>query len=79
MQPIAESQGLDTDPYNAPILKDLDNVKPLPEFTTPKYNDCVDKFFKENLEKVLLQGLGVQEAMDTGGPAGRCLSGRGRQ
>lgn len=64
VQPIAESQGLDTDQYNAPILKDLDNVKPLPEFTTAKYNDCVDKFFKENLEKVLLQGLGVQEAMD---------------
>jgi multiple sugar transport system substrate-binding protein len=75
VQPIAESQGLEADPYDAPIVKDLENIKPLPEFTNPKYNDCVDKFFKENLEKVFLQGLGVQEAMDTAAQqADACLA-----
>jgi multiple sugar transport system substrate-binding protein len=75
VQPIADSQGLANDPFDAPIVKDLENIKPLPEFTTAKYGDCVDKFFKENLEKVLLQGLGVQEAMDTAAQqADACLA-----
>lgn len=64
VQPIAELQGLDSDPYNAPIVKDLENVEPLPDFRNPKFGACVDKYFKENLEKVFLQGTPVQAAMD---------------
>ena len=59
-----ESQNLANDEYNAPIIADLDNVKPLPEFTTPKFGDCVEKFYKEEIEQVFLSGKDVQTAMD---------------
>ncbi|MEZ4663749.1 MAG: hypothetical protein R2911_39955 [Caldilineaceae bacterium] len=49
---MAEAQHLDTDEYNAPIIADLQNVKPLPEFTTPKFGDCVEKFYKAHMEEV---------------------------
>lgn len=61
---VAEGQKLDTDEYNAPILADLANVKPLPEFTTPKFGDCVEKAYKAGIEQVFLSGMAVQEAMD---------------
>ena len=64
VQAVAESQNLATDEYNAPIIADLDNVKPLPEFTTAKFADCVDKFYKEEIEQVFLSDKEVQTAMD---------------
>lgn len=64
VQAVAESQNLATDEYNAPIIADLDNVKPLPEFTTPKFLDCVETTYKEEIEQVFLSGKTVQAAMD---------------
>src|SRR5215216_2964210 len=64
VQPIAEEQGLSSDPFNAPIIKDLENVKPLPDTKQPKWVDCAEKFFKEELEKVFLEDKEVQTAMD---------------
>lgn len=64
VQPIAELQGLDTDPYNAPIVADLANVRPLPDFLNEKFDTCVVQNFRAELEKVFLEGLTVQEAMD---------------
>ncbi|MCL5999856.1 MAG: sugar ABC transporter substrate-binding protein [Chloroflexi bacterium] len=62
---IADEQGLTTDEKNAPIMKGLDLVVAPPEFRNAKFGDCVDKYFKENLEKVFLQDLDVQQALDT--------------
>lgn len=77
VEPIAELQGLDTDPFNAPIIKDLDNVKPLPEFKNAKFTDCAEKYFKEQLEQVLLQGKEVQAAMDeAAAQADKCMAGQ---
>jgi multiple sugar transport system substrate-binding protein len=65
VQPIAALQGLDSDPFNTNIVKDLANVKPLPDTRQPKWVDCGEKFFKEELEKVFLEDKAVQDAMDT--------------
>jgi multiple sugar transport system substrate-binding protein len=64
VKPIAESQGLSTEKHNAPIVQDLENVKQLPEASHPRWVDCGEKAFKEQLEQVLLKDLAVQEAMD---------------
>lgn len=64
VRPIAELQGLDTDPFDAPIVADLENVKPLPEFTNPVWNQCGETAFRENLETVFLEDVPVQEGMD---------------
>lgn len=64
VQPIVDAQGLDEDPYNASIINDLNNVKPLPEFTTANWGTCGDTAFKENLERVFLEGISVEEAMN---------------
>ncbi|MEZ4709471.1 MAG: sugar ABC transporter substrate-binding protein [Caldilineaceae bacterium] len=75
VQAVAEAQHLDTDEYNAPIIADLQNVKPLPEFTTPKFGDCVEKFYKAHMEEVFLSGVDVQSAMDAAvAEADACLA-----
>jgi multiple sugar transport system substrate-binding protein len=61
---VAEEQGLDKDPLNAPIMADLANVKQLPEASSPRWVECGEAAFKKNLETVFLQDVGVQEAMD---------------
>jgi multiple sugar transport system substrate-binding protein len=72
---VAQEQKLDTDPYNAPIIKDLANVKPLPEFTTPKWGDCGDKAYKAAMEQVFLNGATVQTALDNAAKeADACLA-----
>jgi ABC-type glycerol-3-phosphate transport system substrate-binding protein len=72
---IAELQGLDTDPYNAPIIADLENVKQLPEFATAYYGECVENPFRAELEKVFLEDLDVQTAMDNAAEqADACLA-----
>jgi multiple sugar transport system substrate-binding protein len=75
---IAELQGLDTDPYNAPITADLANVKQLPEFATEYYGECVENPFRAELEKVFLEDLDVQTAMDNAAEqADACLAEKG--
>lgn len=64
VEPIAELQGLDSDPYNAPIVSDLEHVQQLPEFSTPYYGECIENAFREQLERVFLEDLDVQTAMD---------------
>jgi multiple sugar transport system substrate-binding protein len=72
---IAELQGLDTDPYNAPIVEDLANVMQLPEFSTQYYGECIEGKFREELEKVFLEDLDVQTAMDNAAAnADACLA-----
>ncbi len=72
---VAQEQKLDTDQYNAPIIKDLANIKPLPEFTTPKWGDCGDKAYKAAMDEVFLKGSAVQAALDTAAKdADACLA-----
>jgi multiple sugar transport system substrate-binding protein len=66
VQDIARLQGLDTDPYNAPIIADLANTKPLPEFANPLWGACgAENTYRANMELVFLGDMTVQEAMDT--------------
>lgn len=66
VQDIARLQGLDTDPYNAPIIADLANTQPLPEFANPLWGACAaETSYRENIELVFLGEQTVQEAMDT--------------
>lgn len=75
VQAVAEAQQLDTDEYNAPIIADLENVLPLPEFTTPKFVDCVENTYKAHMEEVFLSGTDVQSAMDAAAAeADACLA-----
>ena len=62
---IAESQGLTKDPQDASIMAGLDQVVSPPEFRQERFNDCVDKAFKEKLEKIFADPtLGIQVSMD---------------
>lgn len=65
VEPIAELQGLDTDPFNESIITDLENVRPLPDFLNPKFDQCVVKNFRAELEQVFLENKPVQDAMDS--------------
>jgi multiple sugar transport system substrate-binding protein len=65
VKPIAEAQGLTTDPLNAPIMAGLDVVVPPPAIRNIRFTDCGEKFFKENMERVFLQDLDVKSALDT--------------
>ena len=65
VQPIAEAQGRESDPYYAPIMADLANVHPLPDFRTTKYGDCVATPFKAALEGYLNSGEGDLKAIMT--------------
>jgi multiple sugar transport system substrate-binding protein len=64
VKPIAELQGLDRDPYNAPIVADLEHVVALPDFVSARFGECVESAFREEMEKVFLQDKAVQAAMD---------------
>ncbi len=64
VKPIAELQGLSTDPYNINIVDDLQYVHPLPDTLNAKWVDCGEKYFKQELEQVFLSGVEVQAAMD---------------
>lgn len=75
VQPIIEEQGLDEDEFNGPIVADLANVKPIPESRTEFFNECVLDPFRLNLERVFLEGLDVQTAMDqAAADADACLA-----
>lgn len=76
VQAVADEQNLGEDEYDQHIIADLANVKPLPEFTTPKWVDCGEKAYKAGMEQVFLSGLSVQEAMDqAAAEADACLAG----
>jgi multiple sugar transport system substrate-binding protein len=64
VQPIAESQNLAEDPYDAPIIADLENVMPIPESSNSRWNECGNTAFQENLARVFLEDVSVQQAMD---------------
>lgn len=75
VQAVVDEQKLSEDEYDKQILNDLNNVKPLPEFTTPKWTDCGEKNFKAGMEQVFLSGTSVQDAMDkAAADADACLA-----
>jgi len=75
VQTIIEDQGLDVDEFNGPIVADLANVKPIPESRTEYFNECVLDPFRLNLERVFLEGLDIQTAMDQAAAAAdACLA-----
>ncbi|MCE7985073.1 MAG: sugar ABC transporter substrate-binding protein [Caldilinea sp. CFX5] len=72
---VADEQKLGEDEYDKHIIADLNNVKPLPEFTTPKWLECGEKNFKAGMEDIFLNGASVQEAMDkAAADADACLA-----
>lgn len=72
---IVEAQGLDTDPYNASIIADLEFARPIPESYSPFWLDCGEKFFKQELETVLEGDVEVRAAMDlAASEADACLA-----
>ena len=75
VQPIAEAQGKTTDEYYAPVMADLDNVKPLPDFTTNKFGDCLNTPFMAGLEQYFLQGGDLKAIMSgVAAEADACLA-----
>jgi multiple sugar transport system substrate-binding protein len=75
VKPIAELQGLTTDPYNMFIMKDLEYIHSLPNTLYPKFGECVEKYFQEQLEKVFLEDKPVKDAMDAAAQAAdACLA-----
>jgi multiple sugar transport system substrate-binding protein len=75
VQSIAKAQGKDTDPQFAPVMADLANVKPLPDFTTPKFNDCLNTPFMAGLEQYFLKGGDLKAIMtDVATKADACLA-----
>ena len=72
---IAELQGLTEDRFNAPIIKDLEYLHSLPCFRTIHFGECVEKNFKEALEKLLIEGGDAQAALDdAAAKADACLA-----
>jgi multiple sugar transport system substrate-binding protein len=51
---IAELQGLTTDPFNAPIMRDLANVIPLEILKNKNYNVCIDTPLQQTIASYLL-------------------------
>lgn len=53
---IADLQGLTTDPFNAPIMRDLANVVPLEILKNKNYNTCVDGPLQQAIATYVLKG-----------------------
>lgn len=64
VKPIAELQGYTTDPYNKYIVEDVQYIHTLPNIQFPKFGDCVEKYFTQELETVFLKNVTVKDAMD---------------
>ncbi len=62
---VAEAQGMTNDEYDKNIVSGFDNVVSPPEFRQPKFGDCVEKYYKENMEKVFSGSADVKTALDT--------------
>lgn len=65
VQSVADERGLVDDPYYGPVIADLANVKPLPESASPFWAECGNTAFVNQMQRVLIEGITVQEAMDT--------------
>lgn len=75
VESYSEDLGLAEDEYMGPVLEDLANVQQIPEFHHPRWLACGETNFKEQLERVFLEGISVQEAMDTAAANGEaCLA-----
>jgi len=62
-------------PYKAAVFSSLDNLQSLPDFTTIKYNDCVKKFFQQELDTALKGTATMKDAMDkAASEADACLA-----
>lgn len=64
VQAIAEEKGLLEDPYYGPVMADLANVQPLPEFASPYWLECGNTPFVEQYNNVLIGGEDVQTVAD---------------
>ena len=60
---IADSQGKTTDPYYASVMSDLGVVHPLPDFTTMKFNDCVNTPLTKALDTYFTSGGDMKTLM----------------
>ncbi len=65
VQAVADERGLVDDPYYGPIIADLTNVQALPEAASPRWAECGNAAFVNNLQTVLIQDVSVQDALDT--------------
>jgi multiple sugar transport system substrate-binding protein len=71
---IADKQGKTTDPYYASVMSDLGVVHPLPDFTTMKFNDCVNTPLTQALEGFFTSGGDLKTIMtDVAKTADTCL------
>ena len=60
---IADSQGKTTDPYYKSVMADLAVVHPLPDFTTMKFNDCVNTPLSKALDTYFTSGGDLKTLM----------------
>ena len=60
---IADKQGKTTDPYYASVMSDLGVVHPLPDFTTMKFNDCVNTPLTKALDTYFTSGGDMKALM----------------
>jgi multiple sugar transport system substrate-binding protein len=71
---IADKQGKTTDPYYASVMSDLAVVHPLPDFTTMKYNDCLNTPFAAALDTYFTSGGDLKALLsDVATQADACL------
>ena len=62
---IADTQGKTSDPYYASVMADLGVVHPLPDFTTTKFNDCLNTPFGAALDGYFSNGGDLKTIMTT--------------
>jgi multiple sugar transport system substrate-binding protein len=75
VKPIADAQGKTADPYYGPVMADLNNVHPLPDFTNPKFGDCVATPFQAALEDYFTNGGDLKTKLtDVATKADACLA-----
>lgn len=71
---IAADQGKTTDEFYGPVMADLDNVHPLPDFSNPKFGDCVATPFQAALEGYFSNGGDLKAILtDVATQADACL------
>lgn len=72
---IADKQGKTTDPYYASVMSDLAVVHPLPDFTTMKYNDCLNTPLTTALDGYFSKGGDLKAIMSkVASDADACLA-----
>jgi multiple sugar transport system substrate-binding protein len=64
MPAVTEELGLASNEHTAPVLNEVQHLKPLPDMRTRWYNDSVAKYLTEALDKLLAEGGDVQAALD---------------